>query len=207
MKISQRTIFQIVIFVAAAVAFLAAPGFSGGHVFEAKQAASDNLSIKTARIMPISNWLITMSISGKENGGSFEISQLEGGLIRIEKSQGAVYGFSPVISDLTTRTVTIKVYRISQEKDASGSIEERLNEVYALVADKTGPTYYTDAEASFKIQIHNIEMDSNLTKDVLITQGDLRLLDNCCIRCDGDKTCACRVTSACGGCCNGPCCN
>lgn len=204
MQVSRYTVFRVVIFIAAVAAFLAAPGFSGG---EAKRVTRDTASIKPARAIPISNWLITVSISGGKTDGSFEVSQFEGGLIRIEKSQGVIYGFSPFISDRETGKVAIKVYRISQDKDANGDIEERLSEVQALVADKAVPTGYEDGEAIIKFQVRNIRQDSSLTGDILMTQGNLRLQEDCCIRCDGDKVCACRVASVCGGCCDGPCCH
>lgn len=205
MRMSHQTAFRIAVVVVAITAFLAAPGFPSGRVFEAKPTASPRPGNNHARTIPVSDQLITAKITIDDDEHVVEASQFEGGLIRIEKIGRAVYGFSPFISDPSNEIITIKVYRISvSEKD--GVVGEALSEVHALVADKAGKyfTTYADADARFKIEILGVQTDSRSRR---ASPNEPYLLSECCVGCEGDKSCACRVSTACGGCCSGGCCH
>lgn len=205
MKVYSQAAFRLVVVIFAVGAIMIAPEFPPGSASEAKQNANPQRRVEYARTMPVSNKMITAKITVDDHDYSTEYSQYEGGLIRIEKIGKAIYGFIPRISGPANQTVTIKVYRISQADDASGVISESLNEVYSIVADKAGKyvTSYADADGSFKIEVLDIRAASRGAGDDV----DLNSLGQCCLECRGEVSCSCKISTPCGGCCGGGCCN
>lgn len=209
MRAFYRFVFRITILFVAATAFLAAPEFPSGRFFEAKQMPSLQPDRARAWTAPVSARVITAKITVDDDGDPVEASQFEGGLIRVEIFGKAIYGFSPVISDSDGGTVTIKVYRISGAGSQGQSFGEGLNEVQNLVTAKANDrsvAAYTDADASFKIEILNVQTASQAGMERPTAQDYESLMSRCCAICGGRETCACRVVTLCGGCCGNPCC-
>jgi hypothetical protein len=203
MKVSRQMAFRIAVIVVAITAFLAAPGVPSGGVFGARQTASFRPGSGHVRTIPVSDRMITLKITG-DDGHEVEASQLEGGLIRIEKASGAIYGFSPLVRDSSNEMMTIKVYRIGVS-EAGGVVGETLSEVNALVVGKASQ-YFTadaDAEASFKIKVLDVQTALGSSRGSL---NSPETLSECCAGCKGEISCACRVSTPCGACCSGTCC-
>ena len=206
MKISRQVAFRIALVVVFITTYLFAPGFSPGGIFEAKQAGV-RTKAEQARTVPVSNKMIRAKITIDDHDDSAVISQLEGGLIRIERPGGAIYGFSPFVSDPANETFTIKVYRINQVVDAEGMTNEGLSEVDALIANKAGKffTTYADAEGRFKIEVLDVQTISY----AIDAQGQSNsddVLTACCVRCRGETVCGCGVSTVCIDCCGKACC-
>jgi hypothetical protein len=212
MKASRQTTFRVAAVVVAVTAFLMSIEFPPGRVFEAKPAASVRPRSAHAKTTPVSDKMITARITVDDDDAPAECAQLEGGLIRVEIIGKAVYGFSPVISDTASGTVTIKVFRISSIINSGVVVSESLNEVHALVVEKAGDQYlaaYADAAARFKIEIIDVKAQSNAGGEGPTSQNDVEIIvdaGNCCVTCRGRSFCACRVSTPCGGCCDGSCC-
>jgi hypothetical protein len=209
MKASRQTIFRVAALVVAIAAFVLSPEFPSGRAFEAKQRESPRPSNAYARTVPVSNKMITVKYT-QDGGDPVVAAQLEGGLIRVELPGKAIYGFSPIITDPASGTVTIKVYRIGRKRSVGGGVEESLKQVHTLIAGQASDkdfTTYADAEASFKIEILNIQTESLAAREGLSDHDLENLAYGCCAECDGRLTCACAVSTACGGCCDGACCH
>lgn len=212
MKASRQTTFRVAAVVVAVTAFLMSTEFPPGRVFEAKPNASPRPRSAHARTTPVSDKMITARITVDDDDDPVECAQLEGGLIRIEIIGKAVYGFSPVISDPANGTVTIKVFRINSIINSGVVVSESLNEVHALVVEKAGDKHlatYGDATASFKIEIIDVQTQSRSGGEGPTAQNYVEIIGDagdCCVTCRGRTSCACRVSTPCGGCCDGPCC-
>ena len=205
MRVSRQTAFRIAVVVVATATYLVAPGLPPGRVFEARPAANPRPKNKHVRTIPVSDKMVTLKITGGGGHHEVEASQFEGGLIRVEKAGGSVYGLSPFVSDLSGEKMAIKVYRIGVS-EADGVAGETLNEVNSLMAEKAGgySATYADAEATFKIEIIDVRTVPGTSLESLSSP---EALSECCAGCRGEMTCACRVATPCGACCSGVCCS
>lgn len=210
-KVYNQTAFRLVVTFFAIVAVMIAPEFPLDSASGGNREASPQTIVEHAKTMPVSNSVITAKFSVNGNYIPVEASQLEGGLTRIESVGKAAYGFVPAISDASKQTMTIRVYRINQEKNDGGKIIERLNEVSSLVADKAGGYIadYVDADMSIKIEITSIHTDSNIhtASGAILPAGGSDSPGECCLECMGLLTCSGKLTTPCGGCCSGNWCN
>jgi uncharacterized protein (DUF39 family) len=200
-KIYNQTAFRLVVVFFAIVAIMIAPEFPPDIASGVDRKAGPQTIVERAKVIPVSNRVITAKFSDDEKDITIEASHFEGGLTRIEKVGEAIYGFVPVISDSSKQTVVIRVYRISQE-DAGGRVIERLNEVSSLVADKAGGyvACYADANGSFKIEVKNIQTDWVAMPPVGSLSDSLK---ECCLECMGVVMCSGKLSTPCGGCCSG----
>jgi hypothetical protein len=205
---SQQTIFRVAAVIVAIAAFMMSPELPSGKVFEANQAANVRRRIEHARTVPVSNKLITVKFT--ESGEkTVEVSQFEGGLIRVEIPGKGVYGFSPIISDPGKGSITMKVYRIGQDRTGEGEVGESLIEVDILAAEKIGgkkQMAYTDGDENFKMEIVGVRAESEEKWEAVKAQYESNLVAECCVEC-GRLHCGCAVATPCGGCCDGGCCH
>ena len=210
MKASRQTTFRVAASVVAVTAFLMSTEFPPGGAFGAKPAGSLRPRSAHAQTTPVSDKMITAKITvDDDKDGPIEVAQFEGGLIRIGIIGKATYGFSPVISDPASGTVAIKVFRIISVISAGEVVSESLNEVHTLVAGQADDKYlttYADAEASFNIEIIDVQAQSREGWEGQVAQNHLNVRADCCVTCRGREACACRVSTPCGGCCDGGCC-
>lgn len=205
---SQQTIFRVEAVIVAVVAFLVSPELPSGKVFEANQAASVRRRIEHARTVPVSNKLITVKFK-ESDGKTVEVSQYEGGMIRVEIPGKGVYGFSPIISDQEKGSIVMKVYRISQDRTGDGEVREILSEADMLAAEKIGgkkQMTYTDGDESFKMEAAGVRAESEEKWEAVKAQYEANLVADCCVEC-GRVHCGCAVATPCGSCCDGACCH
>ena len=171
-------------------------------------------SAKQSDPLPMSEWAKTIPISNNQITLDFRIdnyrpitaTQFEGGLIRVEKIGGGIYGFAPYISDQASGTISIKVFQINQIRNSSEIVGESIKELHTLIAGKAGDgalTSYSDSQLNFAIKVVDFYKSSRSVK----TPDLMQTYDTqCCVSCDGLVTCACKVVTDCGECCRGKCC-
>jgi hypothetical protein len=209
MKTSRQFKFRVAAAVVALTAFLMSTELPRGSILEVVQAERPLFKREYARTAPISDKVITVKFTVNDDDYPVEASQLEGGLIRIEELGKAIYGFSPIIGEPVNGIITIKVYQIGKVRSLGKVVGESLNEVHTLVLDKVNDKYFTtyaDANASFKIEILDVQTESQKPGEVLTAENYLNVLSECCVTCGGRLSCACRLSTQCGGCCDGSCC-
>lgn len=209
MKKSHQTNFRVAAVLVAVIAFLMSAELPSDRVFEAKPTAITQPRSAHTQTMSVSDKMITAKITiDDDDDYPVEATQIEGGLIRIEIIGKAIYGFSPLISEPTSGTVMVKIFRISSIINSGVVVSESLNEVNTLIVEKTGDPYfatYADADASFKIEIIAVQIQSQSGGPT--EQNYVGVIGgSCCITCRGRRFCACSVSTPCGGCCDGGCC-
>lgn len=138
------------------------------------------------------------------------VSQLEGRLIKTGLVEKTVYCFLPILSDRTKGTFTIEVYMANREGGSSAmKLVESFKQVDALVVNrvkgKREVAYYQDDEASFKIEILTIQTVDEPVERILEVGYQQVASDECCLVCEGRETCACSVSTICGGGSGAPC--
>lgn len=159
-----------------------------------------------AKNIPVSTIFIRLKITVEDK--TVYASHFDGGLIKIEKEQAFIYGFSPYITDKDSSEVSIRVYQIGRIKGQDGSIVgESIKELETLKAGAATDNRliaYKDANANFTIEIIDVKKDYEI-KDPVIAR-ELYSGTQCCITCNGLTTCACAVSTNCGDCCRRACC-
>ena len=158
--------------------------------------------------IPISDKKITLvfTVDGRE---TIQATQLEGGLIRMEKEGGSTYGFTPYIAD--DGTIAVRVFNIYKIVKKGKLLGEGIREVETLQANRESDETilrYADNDSSFTIQVKGVQKKPKEN----VSKQDYGLAEEaagnkCCITCSGIKTCACEVVASCGTCCFITCCD
>ena len=163
-----------------------------------------------AKTIPVSDLLITLKLSVDDNGPILA-SQLDGGMIRIEllKKEGSpVYGFSPYISDSVNGTISVRVFQISRIIKGGEFKGEGMKEMTTLDAYKENDKHlamYAERESSFTFELISVQKSERYIEPKG-DHGEIIDTGQCCIVCNGIRSCACAVTTVCGSCCAPACC-
>jgi hypothetical protein len=175
------------------------------------QSASQDIKEQTipkermARTIPNSKQVITLRFS-LSDGNYIIAAQKDGGMIRIETA-ASILGFTPY--KLSDGSVAVRVFRIEQIAKAGRLVGERMTEqaTYGLA----------DSQADFKsdgfsamIELLGVQDSQGHVlqgKDFFHPDGGFGGLDDqCCVTCNGVRSCACAVQTNCGRCCLDECC-
>jgi hypothetical protein len=173
----------------------------------------DPPSLVQAYTVPISETKIVLEIA-VDNRRPIKVTQLEGGLIRIEKKGVAIFGFTPYIVDQKTGAVAVKAFSIIPITREGKTIGESISEIGRIEpstvgSDSVAAFHYGDSQFTFQIkQVQpGAALNYVLEPDNPSTLEFIMAVSRCCVTCDGVTTCACAVSADCGSCCAGVCCN
>jgi hypothetical protein len=160
-----------------------------------------------ARTIPNSNTVITLLFT-LESGDTIKATQYDGGLIRMEKGE-TIYGFTPYLKDRESGEIAVRVFRIARVKKGGVLVGERMAEIDDLRLDGRY-TRFADAELPFGIELLQVRRDDR-AKETAAAQthtipegGDWG--EQCCVTCNGVRSCGCAIVTSCGDCCIGRCC-
>jgi hypothetical protein len=163
-----------------------------------------------AYTVPISNTEITLEITVDGNP-PIRATQLDGGLIRIEKIGSTIYGFTPYITDRDTGEVAVRAFRIRRISTQGKVVGEGIKEIANIEASSLSNgalVVFDDSDSRFTFQVKEIQQTS------IWNDGTMRKRPKrnpvykimCCVTCNELRTCACAVEAGCGSCCDGSCC-
>lgn len=193
----------------------------GGFVFllgiqSGNPAASQNEdppSFLQAYTVPISETKIALEIT-VDNGRPKKVTQLEGGLIRIEKKGVAIFGFTPYIKDQKTGAVAVKAFSIIPISKEGKIVGESIREIGSFEphTDIYSPAAaFNYGDSQFTFQLKQVQPGAALNyvsePDTPSTIAFALGAGRCCVTCEGVTTCACSVSEDCGSCCAGVCCD
>lgn len=162
-----------------------------------------------AKTIPVSDLMITLKLN-IDDKAPIVASQFDGGMIRIElleKEGLPIYGFSPYISDPATGKISIRVFQINRIVKGGELRGEGMQEISTLDAYKENEKYrmaYASGEASFSFELVGVQKNDRFVEPN--DYGDLAGEGQCCIVCNGVRSCACAVGTGCGSCCAPSCC-
>lgn len=205
MPVSRQFKFRVAALVVTITAFLTSTELPRISPFELLRPERPLSGSERARTLPLSDKMITLKFT-VDDDSPVEVSQFEGGLIRIEKSGKAIYGFSAIINAPAKGTILIAVYQIGKIRSLGRVVKESLKDVHTLVVDQVDGKYlttYEGADARFKIEVLDVQIEVQRGGEGPTAEY---YLEECCLSCGDQETCACRVKTACGGCCDGSCC-
>jgi hypothetical protein len=163
-----------------------------------------------AKTIPVSDLLITLKLSVDENEPILA-SQFDGGMIRIEllKKEGLpIYGFSPYISDATNGAISVRVFQINRIIKDGELKGESMKEITTLAAYKENDKYtamYAEGGDSFTFELIDVQKSEKYV-ELKGDHGELIGAAQCCLVCNGVRSCACAVSTSCGSCCAPECC-
>jgi len=160
-----------------------------------------------AKTIPISDRLITLDLT-LDNHSPFEVTQLEGGLIRVEKEGAWTVGFTPYIRDANTGEIAVKVFQIYTIQRDNVAVGEGIVELQTLHAGNETNNHkenFTFGDSLFSIQIAAKENRFKPDKSKIYIQSQ-EGSGSCCVTCDGIRICGCSVVASCGSCCYPSCC-
>lgn len=159
-----------------------------------------------AKAFPTSDNFVELRIQ-LASGGLFQVSQRNGGMIRIEKD-GTTVGLTPIVVDKSRGIVSVVICEIIPLRNISNLVGESIIQGESFTLDKASPksgigklAISVELEA-INTPLKNDKSESRLKAVSLLPGPD----GTCCVTCNGTKVCACAVTSSCGGCCLGDCC-
>jgi hypothetical protein len=180
-----------------------------------RQVEQDQPDSTFARTIPISDEMMTLKIVVDDSATSkvtnIIATQFEGGLIRIEKKDDWIYGFTPYRNQETGK-FAVRVFRITKYSKEGVSIGEGIEELETMVLGASPDEEvlrFDGLEADFSIQFKGIQEKPASDKGRVKTQeydNEGGYSNQCCVPCNGLMTCACKVVTDCGDCCRGACC-
>lgn len=157
-----------------------------------------------AATVPSSDRLITFKLT-LDNRAPVEVTQLEGGMIRIEKEGSWILGLTPYVRDSSTDEIAVKIFQISVITKENVAVGEGIVELQTLRPYKEEDkllSSFTYGDSHFIIQL----ADKKKTLKSDIRPQLVEYYGNCCVTCDGVRICGCSVNASCGACCAPPCC-
>src|SRR5215213_2445242 len=118
--------------------------------------SEDPPSLIQAYTVPISETKIVLEIT-IDNSRPVKVTQLEGGLIRIEKKGVAIFGFTPYIADQKTGAIAVKAFGIIPIIREGKTIGESINQIgsldpFTLTNGSVAAFYYGDSQFTFQIK-------------------------------------------------------
>jgi hypothetical protein len=157
-----------------------------------------------SKIVAVTDSKVTLRFTF-DNGVWFEVTQLEGETISLEKD-GAKIGF---VASVGEDGVSLTAYDMLGVKDQERNLSEGNSLLSKFKVSRKAPQSLWPS-LGLKIELLNIVKDwkseglvnhSPPYKTSSLDPGGL-----CCVTCSGIKMCACSVTAPCGECCVGVCC-
>lgn len=118
-----------------------------------------------------------------------------GEMARLTTPDGAQYGLTPVVADVTPRLI---VFRITQV-GSPGS--ERLEQVARLDLLTGTSVSYPAADPVFEVTLLEVRPSAASAKSSATPADPDGPCVRCCVTCDGVTACACAVQMDCGSCC------
>ena len=164
---------------------------------------------KQAHSNPVSDNTISLRIT-LPNGRVVLVSEREGGMIRIEFN-GQIYGLIPRIKDGQNNQVSIEPFEIRLLRKRGQFLGESIRSLGAYEIDQFNRSSLPPNTSSLPFNIQLLSLlrktgDSARHVSFMPLQSWSDPTTDCCITCNGVKTCACAVEASCGSCCYDFCC-
>jgi len=146
-----------------------------------------------------------------DNGMVFQVTQLEGELIRVERNNSRI-GIVAHIDD-NGNQVRADVFKGPPEGAREISIKGRIPDISSLEIGRVASNFPI-TELGLTVAVLRIEYAASLPNDaeehsrfhLFSGPGQIGGNGECCVICDGVRVCGCQVEAPCGSCCTGTCC-
>lgn len=158
--------------------------------------------------IPVSNRVIVGDLT-LPNGDLARFKVYDGAMVTL-RTEGSerLWGFSPSLGTDTADEVVFHVYEIFEYPDGNQAISE-----YGSLLPGATKTVEGD-DLPFTARVAGIE-EGSYSEDSLRTLAAAALdgqdvteeLGRCCVTCNGQTVCACKVKLSCGSCCSPGCCD